>query len=152
MSVSLQVEAARSGAEPSLICQVPSGWVVLCTMQFLRGYCILMPDPVVESLNSLDKQERVMFLEDMAIVGDVLQKVTGAYRINYAIMGNSDQVLHAHIVPRYLTEPEEMRTGSPWSYPQEIMDTVLFDRERDKELMAQLGSEIRSFYEGSVFL
>lgn len=121
-------------------------------MQFLRGYCILMPDPVVESLNSLDKQERVMFLEDMAIVGDVLQKVTGAYRINYAIMGNSDQVLHAHIVPRYLTEPEEMRTGSPWSYPQEIMDTVLFDRERDKELMAQLGSEIRSFYEGSVFL
>ena len=146
MSVHEQVEAARSGKEPTLICQVPSGWVVLCKMQFLRGYCILMPDPIVQSLNNLNRQGRATFLDDMAIVGDALQAVTDAYRINYAIMGNADQVLHAHIVPRYLTEPDEMRSGTPWSYPQETMDTILFDFERDKDLIIQLGLTIRNIY------
>ena len=45
-------------------------------------------------------------------------KVTGAYRINYAIMGNSDPYLHAHIVPRYSDEPEEYLHDQPWSYPE----------------------------------
>ena len=143
MSVTKQVEAARAGVEPALICQVPSGWVVLCTMQYLRGYCILLPDPVVPSLNDLTQQQRASYLYDMSIVGDALLEVTGAHRINYAIMGNSDQVLHSHIVPRYLTEPDEFRLNVPWSYPKEIMDNTLFDHDRDRELMLRLGDAIR---------
>ena len=143
MSVSKQVEAARTGVEPALICQVPSGWVVLCTMQYLRGYCILLPDPVVPSLNDLTRQQRTSYLYDMSVVGDALLDVTGAYRINYAIMGNSDQVLHAHIVPRYLTEPDEFRMSAPWSYSQTMMDTILFDYDRDKDLMWKLKDAIQ---------
>src|SRR5688572_16949840 len=138
MSVSQQVKAARAGVEPALISQVPSGWVVLCTMQYLRGYCILLPDPVVPSLNDLTQAQRASYLCDMSTVGDALLEVTGAHRINYAIMGNSDQVLHSHIVPRYLTEPDGFRLSTPWSYPQEIMDNTLFDYDRDKDLMSQL--------------
>jgi len=143
MSVSKQVEAARASLEPALICQVPSGWVVLCTMQYLRGYCILLPDPVVPSLNELTQQQRVSYLCDMSTVGDALLEVTGAYRINYAIMGNSDQVLHAHIVPRYLTEPDTFRRNTPWSYPQEIMDSTLFDYDRDRDLISKIRDAIR---------
>jgi diadenosine tetraphosphate (Ap4A) HIT family hydrolase len=143
MSVSKQVEAARAGLEPALICQVPSGWVVLCTMQYLRGYCILLPDPVVPSLNDLPRQQRADYLCSMSIVGDALLEVTGACRINYAIMGNSDPVLHAHIVPRYLTEPEEFRLTTPWLYPQEIMNTMLFDPDRDRDLMMKISDAIR---------
>lgn len=143
MSVSKQVESARAGAEPALVCQVPSGWVVLCTMQYLRGYSILLPDPVVPSLNDLTRQQRASYLCDMAIVGDALLEVTGAYRINYAIMGNSDQVLHAHIVPRYRNEPDEFRLNVPWSYPQEVMSTLVFDLDRDKDLMSKLNDAIK---------
>ena len=143
MSVSKQVEAARAGLEPALICGVPSGWVVLCTMQYLRGYCILLPDPVVPSLNDLTYQQRASYLCDMSIVGDALLEVTGAYRINYAIMGNSDQVLHSHIVPSYLTEPEKYCLNTPWSYPQEIMNATSFDPDRDRDLMSKLDDAIR---------
>lgn len=143
MSVLKQVEAARAGHEPALVCQVSSGWVVLCTMQYLRGYCILLPEPVVPSLNDLTSRQRASYLCDMAIVGDALLEVTGAYRINYAIMGNSDQVLHSHIVPRYLAEPELFRFSTPWSYPQEVMDRTLFDYERDKDLMLKINDAIR---------
>ena len=79
----------------------------------------------------------------MSIVGDALLDVTGAHRINYAIMGNSDQVLHSHIVPRYVTEPEEFRLNTPWSYPQEIMNTTLFDSDRDQDLMCRIKDAIR---------
>lgn len=143
MSVSQQVKAARAGVEPALISQVPSGWVVLCTMQYLRGYCILLPDPVVPSLNDLIPERRASYLNDMSIVGDALLEVTGAHRINYAIMGNSDKVLHTHIVPRYLTEPDDFRLNTPWSYPQEIMNATLFEPDRDRDLMMQLNAAIR---------
>ena len=143
MSVLEQVEAARAGLEPALISQVSSGWVVLCKMQYLRGYCVLLPDPVVPSLNDLTRQQRVAYLCDMSTIGDALLEVTKSHRINYAIMGNADQVLHSHIVPRYWNEPNEFRTNTPWSYPQEIMDNILFDYDRDKDLMWQIKDAIK---------
>jgi diadenosine tetraphosphate (Ap4A) HIT family hydrolase len=111
-------------------------------MQYLRGYSILQADPQVASINALDPQTRAVYLRDMVLIGDSLLEVTGAYRINYAIMGNSLPVLHAHIVPRYLSEPEELRRGGSWSYPQEQIDAVRFDAERDRELMQQLAQAI----------
>ena len=79
----------------------------------------------------------------MSIVGDALLDVTGAHRINYAIMGNSDKVLHSHIVPRYAIEPEEFRLNTPWSYPQEIMNTMLFASDRDQDLISRIKDAIR---------
>lgn len=79
----------------------------------------------------------------MAFMGDVLLEVTGAYRINYALMGNSDPMLHAHIVPRYLSEPEELRRGLPWSYPDIYDDHTAFSLDRDEELLHQLRDAIQ---------
>ena len=72
-----RVESIRAGTNPTVICRVPSGWVVLCDTQFLSGYCILLPDPVVSSLNDLDQEQRAEYLCDMAMVGDALMEVTG---------------------------------------------------------------------------
>lgn len=138
-----RVEAARSGVNPTLICPVASGWVVLADQQFLHGYSILLPDPVVESLNALSPEGRSKYLGDMALIGDALLEVTGACRINYAIMGNSEPALHAHIVPRYLNEPDELRRGLPWSYGQEAMNAVPFDLERDRLFIEQLAKAIQ---------
>jgi diadenosine tetraphosphate (Ap4A) HIT family hydrolase len=138
-----RIETARVGTNPTVICRVQSGWAVLCDMQFLRGYCILLADPVVPSLNDLNRELRSQYLCDMALVGDALLDVTEAFRINYAIMGNSDPFLHAHIVPRYATEPEEYLYGLPWSYPKNVMDEKPFDYERDKKLIQQLREAIR---------
>lgn len=123
---------------------MPSGWVVLCDMQYLRGYCILLADPVVPSLNDLDEAQRSQYLCDMALVGDALLEVTEAYRINYAIMGNSDPFLHAHIVPRYASEPEEFLHNLPWSYPKQVMNDSQFAYERDRVLIEQLREAIQA--------
>jgi len=140
-----RIENARKGINPSAVCRLASGWVFLADMQYLRGYCILMADPLVESINVLSESERSQFLSDMARVGDALLHVTGAYRINYAIFGNSDPVLHAHIVPRYANEPPQYLHNVPWSYPQEQMDANRFDADRDRELLNAIAGAIQKW-------
>jgi diadenosine tetraphosphate (Ap4A) HIT family hydrolase len=137
-SIPERIAAARAGTNPTVICKVPSGWVVLCDTQFLSGYCILLADPVVGSLNDLTREKREEFLGDMAAIGDAIMEVTGAYRVNYAIFGNSDPVLHAHIIPRYMSEPEALRKNVPWSHPESERNTLLFNYDRDRVLMSQL--------------
>src|SRR5512133_580936 len=128
-SVENGVALARRGEHTSMICRMPSGWAVLADMQYLKGYCILLADPVVPSLNDLNKEQRADFLLDMVTIGDALMQVTGAYRINYAVMGNSDPALHAHIVPRFSDEPEAYLHDQPWAYPREMQMGRLFDKE-----------------------
>jgi diadenosine tetraphosphate (Ap4A) HIT family hydrolase len=123
---------------------MPSGWVFLCDMQYLPGYAILMADPVAASLNDLDQAGRAAFLGDMVSVGDALLSVTGACRINYAVMGNQDPILHAHIIPRFASEPPERLRSSPWNYPKEVMEGRPFELQRDRELMERLAAALRS--------
>jgi diadenosine tetraphosphate (Ap4A) HIT family hydrolase len=141
-SVENGVALAHRGEHPGLICRLPSGWLVLADMQYLRGYCILLADPVVSSLNDLSREQRADFMLDMASIGDALMKVTGAYRINYAVMGNSDPYLHAHIVPRYSDEPEVYLHDQPWAYPREITMGRMLDKEQDRDLIQQLKKAI----------
>jgi diadenosine tetraphosphate (Ap4A) HIT family hydrolase len=138
-----RVEAARAGTNPTVICQVPSGWAVLSDTQFLHGYSLVLADPLVPDLNALPKARRVQFLLDMAIVGDALLEVTGAYRINYEILGNTDPALHAHVIPRYMSEAEALRKGPIWLYDQETRAATPFDAERDRDLMEALAAAIR---------
>ncbi len=138
-----RVAAAQAGNNPTAICRMPSGWAVLCDVQFLRGYSLLLSDPVVPDLNVLDRGHRAQYLLDMTIIGDALLEVTGAFRINYEILGNLDPALHAHIIPRYLSEPEDLRKGPAFLYDKDFRNSIKFDYERDKELMQQLATAIQ---------
>ena len=82
--------------------------------QITRGYCLLLPDPVVPDLNALRDDKRRQFLEDMAKLGDAVLLVTGAERINYEILGNVEPALHAHVIPRHNIEAPERRKQPVW--------------------------------------
>ncbi len=128
-----RVGMCRNGTNPKTICRVASGWVVIGDVQFLPGYSLILPDPVVADLNALDIPARETFLREVSIVGDALLYVTDAYRINYEILGNSEAALHAHIFPRYLHEPEAFRKHPAWFYDWE--SAAMFDEARDRPLM-----------------
>ena len=109
-----QVEAARTGLLPRVITRMPSGWAVLGDPQITRGYCLLLPDPVVPDLNSLAGEARAQFLRDMAALGDAVLAATGAERINYEILGNVEPALHAHVIPRHADEDPALRRTAVW--------------------------------------
>ncbi|NWA81309.1 HIT family protein [Pseudomonas sp. D2002] len=114
--ISQRVALARNGANNKVICRMPSGWAVMGDVQFLPGYCLLLPDPVVASLNDLDAEARATYLLDMARLGDAVLAATGAVRMNYEILGNSEPELHCHLFPRYATEPDDKRKMPVWFY------------------------------------
>jgi diadenosine tetraphosphate (Ap4A) HIT family hydrolase len=102
--------------------------------QFIAGYSLLLPDPVVPSLNDLALDQRAQFLLDMTAIGDALMATTDACRINYEILGNTEPALHAHIFPRRITEPDQYRFGPVFSYPKAERENRPFAPVRDEVL------------------
>jgi diadenosine tetraphosphate (Ap4A) HIT family hydrolase len=119
-----QVEAAERGELARVIARMPSGWAVLGDPQITRGYCLLLPDPVVPDLNALSGDRRRQFLDDMAALGDAVLAVTGAERINYEILGNLEPALHAHVIPRHSTEEPHLRRQAVWLHDWAVAPTV----------------------------
>ena len=108
-TVAERVSAANEGENPYVICRLKSGWVIAFDDQPVHGYCLLMSDPIVPTLNALNEEERARYLLDMARIGDAILHVTGAARINYETWCNKDQSLHTHIVPRFSDEAPDKR-------------------------------------------
>jgi len=131
-----RVEDCRRGRNPKTIARVRSGWAVLGDVQFLPGYSLLLPDPVVVDINTMTRKQRELFLYEMSVIGDALLSETDAYRINYEILGNTEAALHAHIFPRYQSEPEDLRRIPVWSYDWE--NASPFDAPRDRALMDKI--------------
>jgi diadenosine tetraphosphate (Ap4A) HIT family hydrolase len=127
-----RVDALRAGRDATFVARLGSGWAVLGEQQVLPGYCLLLPDPVVPTLNDLAGSARAAFLADMAALGDAVLAATRALRINYAVFGNLEPALHAHVIPRYHDEPAALRSGHPWAYDWEAAPA--FDAERHREL------------------
>jgi diadenosine tetraphosphate (Ap4A) HIT family hydrolase len=138
------VERCRAARLPAAIAKVPSGWVVMGERQVLPGYCLLLPDPVVPHLNALPAQARGEFLDDMATIGDVLLAITAAARINYAIYGNVDPALHAHIFPRDSAEPESTRTAQPWALDWNA--APFYSDALHGDFKRRVGAELRKRY------
>lgn len=128
------VEACRRGDDPSVIAKMPSGWAVMGQRQVLPGYCLLLPDPVAPHLNALAAAAREQFMIDLSMLGEAVLQATDALRINYAMFGNLEPALHAHVHPRYSDEPAPLRIGNPWAYDWSqapMFDPVVHGELRD---------------------
>lgn len=125
-----RVARARAGENPAVIARMASGWAVLGDHQFLPGYALLLPDPVVRHVTDLDHGRRARYLLDMTRIGEALLEVTDAHRINYEILGNTAPALHAHVFARYAWEPDGHRAVPVWSYPAETLHSVPFSPQQ----------------------
>lgn len=70
----------------------------------------------------------------MSIVGDALLEVCQPLRINYDILGNTDNYLHAHIFPRYEWEHESQRKMPVWLYDKSNWsnkETAYYSKKHD---------------------
>ena len=141
-AIHAMVDRCRAANYAAAVARLRSGWVVLGERQVLAGYCLLLPDPVVPHLNSLPLDLRSQFLSDMAMVGDALMAITGAVRVNYAIFGNVEPALHAHIFPRQASEPAALRTVHPWALDWNAAPvyTDAADGDFKRRLAAQLAA------------
>lgn len=136
---------ASQGKGDNLVAQLRGGNVIMGHTQVLPGYCILLPKHVTPTLNDLDLKERVAYLKDMSIVGDALLHCTQAYRINYEILGNTSNYLHAHIFPRYKKEPLIRKKLPVWLYSKKywLEPKYWFNPKRDDQLKNKLTNYLK---------
>ena len=80
------------------------------------------------------------------MVGDALLDVTAGVRINYAIFGNVDPALHAHVFPRHATEPDATRTLQPWALDWNA--APLYSPALHGELKRRLASRLSTLQNG----
>jgi diadenosine tetraphosphate (Ap4A) HIT family hydrolase len=78
----------------------------------------------------------------MGRLGDALLVATGALRINYAMFGNLEPALHAHIVPRYQHEPSPLDVAHPWAY--DWTAAPVFDPAVEAALLAAARTSLAS--------
>ncbi|EJE99332.1 hypothetical protein LM596_05730 [Liquorilactobacillus mali] len=137
-----RIGSALDGTNPMVMAELEGGIAVFGDTQFLEGYSVLLPKKEVNSLNDLNLTERTLFLRDMSILGDAVMQATDAVRINYDILGNTDNFLHAHVFPRYKEEePEKLRkpvwlySANHWSDKKYLYDSKKHAMVRNKITM-----------------
>jgi len=136
-----RIGAAERGENPMVLARMRSGYAVIGDTQFLPGYCVLLASPRVDELNDLTLDQRSDFLLDMTLLGDAIAAVCAPIvRLNYAILGNTDTYLHAHVFPRYAWEPAGRLAHPPFSYPREYWTSPehTYSDARHGELRARL--------------
>jgi diadenosine tetraphosphate (Ap4A) HIT family hydrolase len=117
-----RIQAARRGQNPTVLRRLRSGWATIGDHQRLPGYCVLLHDGEADHLTDLPRPQRTVFLEDLALLGEAVMSACARLdsqllRINYEVLGNAYPRLHAHVFPRYLWEPDDLRRGPVWRYP-----------------------------------
>lgn len=101
------------------------------------GRCIVVLDRHAEHMEDLAPDELAGLWSDAALVGSALRTLTGAARVNYAVLGNTTPHLHVHVIPRR-PEIEPLPTRPPWSDPRDLVPLDPDDAARTKRDLARL--------------
>ena len=143
-----RIGTALLGKNPTVISRVNSGFVFLMDRQFLLGWCILTAYPQVFDLNVLPFGKRNEFLTDMHILGEAIALAVQPLRLNYSILGNTDNYLHAHVCPRYSCEELERLRKPAWVYPEKYWKDEEYEvSEKHLGIATQIRKNIADLYE-----
>lgn len=114
--ITARLARITAGEDPHVIGRLTSGWAILGNQQPapITGCCMLLPDPIVSSVNDLSDSGRAAFMVDFVRLGDAVLAATGAERINYLILCNQVPELHGHVIPRFPTEDPIARRQGPF--------------------------------------
>ncbi len=93
------------------------------------GRCILVLNQHAEHLADLPDTTARLFLADVQAAGRAIRTATSATRINYAILGNVEPHVHAHLIPRGLPG-DPMPNDSPWRHPDPVRSMALEQRSQ----------------------
>lgn len=111
----------KAGKNPYFVKELKSGYVVLGDYQFYKGYTLFLSKIHVKELHFLGSFRNI-YLEEMAVVAEAVFETFRPNKINYELLGNTDNHLHWHIFPRYLNDPNP--TSPVWVLDEKIRNAT----------------------------
>lgn len=93
-----------------------SNWGIYDDARF-KGRSIVSLQSHYTDLTQIPEEPFNMFMADIRKAMNILQLTTKCTRVNLAILGNTVNHVHAHLIPRYPNQ-EENPGKSPWNDPR----------------------------------
>lgn len=95
----------EQGKNPYFIHEFETSIFVVGDHQFYRGYSLLLLKQHVRELHELDAETYVKLQEELHIAGKAINQTFKPWKMNYQCLGNKDEHVHWHILPRYESDP-----------------------------------------------
>lgn len=80
------------------------------------GRCLVVLRDHYEHVARMPDSTFLSFAQDVRRVGSSLHEAVGADRVNYAVLGNTEPHVHAHVIPRGAPGDENLQR-TPWEHP-----------------------------------
>ena len=103
---------------PYFVCELETGYVVIGDHQFFRGYTLFLCKIHKRELHELELGFRKQFLWEMSEIASAVSQVFQPDKLNYELLGNTDEHMHWHLFPRSTNDPEPKK--SVWSIDERI--------------------------------
>jgi diadenosine tetraphosphate (Ap4A) HIT family hydrolase len=113
-----RITMIKQGTNPYFVQELKTGYVVLGDHQFYHGYTLFLSKQHVSELHELGDDFRQEFLKEMSLVARAVWETFKPKKLNYELLGNTDQHAHWHIFPRYADDPEPLQ--STWVLDKKI--------------------------------
>ncbi len=107
-----RIELAREGRLQTLVHETNRVIVIAGDHQYFAGYCIVLAKIHVREMHRMPQDEAIQMFGDVLEVGRRLDLEFKPLKMNYASLGNMDEHLHWHIIPRYKADPDH--GDHPW--------------------------------------
>lgn len=128
------------------IAEFATGYVFLSReWQYFKGYTFFISKICVSELHLMPIDFRKLFLYEMTIVSEAVQKAFRAVKINCESLGNSCSHVHWHIIPRYGTDPCPEK--SIWNLDRSIINSVVIEDDELITMKQMLISEVKKLSE-----
>lgn len=107
-----RIEQAKKGQLSSLVYATENVIVIAGDHQYFPGYCVVIARTHIREMHHLPKEEAGAIFSDVLAVGRKVEEAFKCHKMNYVSLGNVDEHLHWHVIPRYLTDPDHK--DHPW--------------------------------------
>lgn len=91
----------KKGENPYFITEFKNSIFVIGDHQFYKGYSLLLLKEHVRELHEMGEQTYLELQQELLIAGKAIFKTFYPWKMNYQCLGNSDEHVHWHILPRY---------------------------------------------------
>lgn len=112
------INQIKGKKDPYFVKELKTGYVVIGYNQFYYGYALFLSKVHARELHELEPAFKKKFLEEMSLVAEAVFKTFKPEKLNYELLGNTEEHMHWHIFPRRSTDPLS-HTGV-WAVSKEI--------------------------------
>ena len=138
-----RIDLIREGKNPFFVAEAKTGFVVLGDFQFFRGYTLFLSKEHTRELHELDPETRKTFVWEMSEVAAAVIRAFIPVKLNYELLGNTDEHMHWHLFPRHHDDPNPR--GTVWNIDRTIRnaESARSDTDTLKSMKQQLLNELK---------